>query len=284
MKPNQKGKIFLIVLIISVFFSVQCAVFGADKLKTWVPGEVDNSVSSKLLKLDIDEETTYVLPRPLVLFKLLSESKFSFPSKTEIKTETRYQTETKKALNLGSRCATGIAMMYGEPSESDKQKIGTTILSLAKSLDLIAGLEKEVTALQKSFGSATKKDTEILIDDIFASTEVLFNDRADQHLAVFVSLGGWIKALQISTKSLSMDYNAEASKVLSQGNVIDVYIKSLSGISELVKNRPALESINEALPTIKKLVTVKNNGPIPEENIKQLLIIATQLNEKIETR
>jgi hypothetical protein len=281
MDHKLKSKGFITLLIILAFLSSQSLV-ADTKIKKKVFKQ-NKDFGTEMLNLKIDEKTMYVLPRPMVIFKLLADSKLKLEFVGEINTQSRYLSESKKALNLGARCADGIAMMYGTPSKSQQRDLGTTIMRLSKSLDLTQGLESEIQELQTSLKRGDRKVTEKKIDDIFSSTEILFNQRQDQHLAVFVSLGGWVEALYISTSSLMSNYNADSSKVLSQGNVIDVYIDSLKSRQELVDNQPALTKIASQLPKIKDLVATDKDAPISAQSINQLHQIAKELKKAIES-
>ncbi len=282
MDQKLKSKGFIILLIILAFLSSQC--FAADTKIKKKSFKLKKDFGTEMLDLKIDEKTMYVLPRPMVIFKLLADSKLKFDSVDEINTQTRYLSEAKKALNLGARCADGIALMYGSPTKTQQKDLGTTIMKLSKSLDLTQGLEKDIKELQKSLKQDDRKATEKKIDDVFSSAEILFNNRQDQHLAVFVSLGGWIEALHISTSSLINNYNADASKVLSQGNVIDVYIESLSSMQGLVDSQPALKKIASQLPVIKDLVATDKDAPISKQSINQLHQISKELKKAIESK
>ncbi|MBU2513779.1 hypothetical protein KJ966_20755 [bacterium] len=280
MNQKLKSKSFLILLVVLAFLASQC--FAADPKIKKKDFKLSKDFGTELLNLKIDDETMYVLPRPMIIFQLLSKSDLELGGIVEVNTETRYLSETTKALNLGARCADGISLMYGSPTKEQQRDLGVTLMKLTKSLELTRGLEKEINELQQTLKDNNQKEAEKKIDDIFASAEILFNQRKNKHLAVSVSLGGWIEALYISTSSLMKNYDADASKVLTQGNVIEVYIRSLDSMKDLVASQPVLKKIAAQLPKIKGLVTT-DDEPITRETIAQLHQIAQELKKAVES-
>lgn len=81
--------------------------------------------------------------------------------------------------------------------------------------------------------------------------------------------------------SLMKKYDPEVSKVVALEEVAEAYSTMLEGMEELVEYDDTLSEIAEALPTIKDLVAVEENEPVPEQNIQKLYSITSGLTTTI---
>lgn len=95
--------------------------------------------------------------------------------------------------------------------------------------------------------SATQRDVEkelILLQDV--------------DLAHLISLGGWIRALEISSFAVQKKYTEKRALLLYREDIADYYEYSLNSLNPKLRARPDLKKVGEYLSAIKKEMLLEN--------------------------
>ncbi len=260
------------------------------------------SVSKKPKK---NQKTLYILPRPGDLFVALQKiNKVDWNGLVQVNKETKYPSDHQMALNIGSRSADGLVLVYANDMHGAKN-VWNVINELTTRMNLDKEIEKKQKELKAAIDSILEKQksgkSKIAPEDSkklrralnavhTASKNALKKaDSSDNdpeqntnELATLVSLGGWIEGLYLVTNALSKNYDAESAKQLRQSHLVGLYEMVLKDFSASFKEQAVIKSINQALPEIKSLTKVNKGEPVALENVKKLFTIAKKLKQEIE--
>ena len=242
------------------------------------PSEETVELASIVGMIEIDDSSTYVMPRPIVYFSLVEEigGEYDFSRMVTLNKEWNYSEYIKLALNLGMRSADGMALYA-----SDKNDLFLENMDTIEKIVGILGIEDSIRAvtdeLKKAIESGDKERVKDLADKVYTEAQTALKEQDNEELAQFMTLGSWIKGAHIMAGSLTEKYDPEVSKVVALEEVAGAYITMLEGMEELVEYDDTLSEIAEALPTIKDLVAVEENEPVPEQNIQKLYSITSGL-------
>jgi hypothetical protein len=133
-----------------------------------------------------------------------------------------------------------------------------SLLESARKQD-VAQLKKELTA--------TQKDVELELVTL-----------RDADLAHLISLGGWIRALQVSTAAVEAQFSEERAKHIMREDIADYYSAIVSGLEPRVAERPAFLSMRDILSGLRTEMTV-GEEPVIQKTVAGIAQQAAKLAE-----
>ena len=166
----------------------------------------------------------------------------------------------------------------------------------AEQLDKVEGLAKELTRYGKALGagdrvnrhaaslldSAKNKDVEQLKKEL-ASTqrdvEAELVTLRDADLAHLISLGGWIRALQVSTVAVDKQFSAERARKVMREDIADYYTESVAGLEPRISERPNYRAMRDLLAGLREEMTLKDGEEPTPEMMKEIREQAAKLVE-----
>jgi hypothetical protein len=110
------------------------------------------------------------------------------------------------------------------------------LLDAAKKND-VAEMKKELTATQR---------------DVEAE---LFSLK-DADLAHLISLGGWIRALEVSTVAVDKQFSAERARKVMREDIADYYSESVTGLEPRISERPNYLAMRDLLAGLRTEMTL----------------------------
>jgi hypothetical protein len=108
----------------------------------------------------------------------------------------------------------------------------------------------------------------------------------DIDLAHLISLGGWLRALEVSAHAVNKDYTVDRAKVVYREDIADYYHYALSSMSPDLKGKPNIKQILADLDALKKLMLLEENvNPTPTpEGVKKVNEVTKSLVKHALTR
>jgi hypothetical protein len=181
---------------------------------------------------------------------------------------TRELTRAPKSIRLDNRIkyALSFGVLIGDGflavEEEDTKAIGALgreLLRRAKGIGVeqrVSRHSKELLELAKrSDWAALRKELIITQKDV----ENAMLDLRDEEMAQILSLGGWIRGLEIAAASVSEDFTPERVSKLRQMDLLDYYLQRLDTLSPPLKSTPLISTIISALKEVhQKLAGTKN--------------------------
>lgn len=184
------------------------------------------------------------------------------------------------SLALGSLIADGFLVVHCEKIE-EMENIGRALLKHAKALG--AGMrinQHSQSLLENSVKSDWKKlRAELAATQADVEAEmVLLRDSEVAHL---ISLGGWLRAFEISTAAVSQNYTPDKSRQLGRADIVEYYIANLEDLHPEIKKRPVIEDLIEGLNAMRPILDVPPGKAFTEDEVKDLREKARLLSEVV---
>jgi hypothetical protein len=180
------------------------------------------------------------------------------------------------AIELGFLIADGFLFVQAE--QLDKiPDLATTLTRYGKALGagdrvnrhaaslLDSAKNKDVAQLKKEL-AATQRDVE-------AELVVL----RDSDLAHLISLGGWIRALQVSTVAVDKQFSPERARKVMREDIADYYTESVAGLEPRISERPNYRAMRDLLAGLRAEMVVKDNEEPEQETIAEIREQAAKL-------
>ncbi len=125
--------------------------------------------------------------------------------------------------------------------------------------------KNNVKALKKEL-SATQRDVE---------TDLIY--LRDIDLAHLISLGGWIRALEVSSRAVEKKYTEERARYLYREDIADYYEGSIASLDPRISERPDLKAIRDIMIDLRKKMTLAEGASPDEATVKEIAAAARKL-------
>ena len=76
----------------------------------------------------------------------------------------------------------------------------------------------------------------------------------DQKMAHLISLGGWLRGLEISAGAVEADYSPARAKVLAQPDLVEYFMEELTTLPPAIAHAPLFEKLRQGVKSIKALI------------------------------
>ncbi len=125
--------------------------------------------------------------------------------------------------------------------------------------------EKKIEQLKKELAS-TQRDVE-------AELVVL----RDSDLAHLISLGGWIRALEVSTVAVDKQFSPERARKVMREDIADYYTESVAGLEPRISERPNYLKMRDLLAGMRAEMTLKDGEEPTQETMTDIRKKAAEL-------
>lgn len=182
------------------------------------------------------------------------------------------------AIQLGFLIADGFLVVQAE--QLDKvEKLATELTRYGKALGagdrvnrhaaglLEAAKNKQVDQLKKELAS-TQRDVEAELVTL-----------RDADLAHLISLGGWIRALDVSTAAVDKQFSAERARKVMREDIADYYTESVAGLEPKIAERPNYLKMRDLLAGLRTEMVLKEGEEPKPEMMKEIRNQAAKLVE-----
>lgn len=127
--------------------------------------------------------------------------------------------------------------------------------------------EQNVEQLKKELASA-QRDVEIELITL-----------RDTDLAHLISLGGWIRALEVSSVAVERQYSPERAEKIMREDIADYYTESVGGLEPRISERPNFLEMRDVLSGLRHEMIIEEGGSASPEKIAQIRNKAARLVE-----
>jgi hypothetical protein len=156
------------------------------------------------------------------------------------------------------------------------------LLVQAEQLDKIEEMAKDLTRYGKALGagdrvnrhaaslldSAKNKDVAQLKKELTATqhdVEAELVSLKDADLAHLISLGGWIRALEVSTVAVDKQFSPKRARMVLREDIADYYTESVAGLEPRISERPNYLAMRDVLAGLRtEMVVEDGKEPTPE--------------------
>jgi hypothetical protein len=194
---------------------------------------------------------------------------------TELNTAER----SKYALSFGVLIGDGFLDVEGQQNK-DIESLGRELIRRAK----VLGVEQRVSRhSRKLLDLAKQNDWERLRKELIVTQEDVEKallELRDEPIVHLLSLGGWIRGLQIAAASVAANYSPERAKTLRNLELLDYYLDRLNTLSPRLKRSELVQKITAQLETVRTIF--KDNEELSPPQVNSIQAAATSMVDLIE--
>jgi hypothetical protein len=165
------------------------------------------------------------------------------------------QNRIKYALSFGVLIGDGFLAIEAEDPKAI-EPLGRELLRRAKGL----GVERRVSRHTKELiESAKRSDWTALRKELILTQKDVENamlDLRDEEMVHILSLGGWIRGLEIAAASVSEDFTPERASKLRQLDLLEYYLQRLETLPPPLKTTPLMSAIIFALQDVHRKLDI----------------------------
>ena len=164
----------------------------------------------------------------------------------------------------------------------------------AEQLDKVEDLAKDLTRYGKALGagdrvnrhaaglldSAKQKNVPQLKKELAATqhdVEAELVTLRDADLAHLISLGGWIRALEVSTVAVDKQFSEERAHKVMREDIADYYTESVAGLEPRISERPNYVAMRDLLAGLREEMTLEPGKEPTRETMKEIRTKAAEL-------
>jgi hypothetical protein len=194
---------------------------------------------------------------------------------TELNTAER----SKYALSFGVLIGDGFLDVEAEQNK-DIESLGRELIRRAK----VLGVEQRVSRHSRKLLDLAKQNNwdrlrkELIVTQ--EDVEKALLELRDEPIVHLLSLGGWIRGLQIAAASVATDYTPERAKTLRNLELLDYYLDRLNTLSPRLKRSELIQKLTAQLQTLRPIF--KDNEVLTAPQVSSIQTTATSMLDLIE--
>lgn len=173
------------------------------------------------------------------------------------------------AIELGFLIADGFLIVQAGQMEK-VEGMATDLTRYGKALGAGDRINRHAASLLES---AKKQDVEQLKKELSATqkdVEIELVALRDADLAHLISLGGWIRALEVATVAVDKQFSPERATKVMREDIADYYTEIVAGLEPRISERPNYLEMRDVLAGLRtEMVIPKSSEPTPEK-IKEI--------------
>jgi hypothetical protein len=120
-----------------------------------------------------------------------------------------------------------------------------------------------------------KKDLAATQRDVEAELVTL----RDADLAHLISLGGWIRAFEVSSVAVDKQFSIERARKVMREDIADYYSESVAGLDPRISGRPNYQAMRDLLAGLRTEMVLKDDDEPTPGMMKELRQQAAKLVE-----
>jgi hypothetical protein len=114
-----------------------------------------------------------------------------------------------------------------------------------------------------------------------ADVEQAMLDLRDQKMAHLISLGGWLRGLDICAGAVEANFSPARAKVLEQPELVDYFNQELNTLPPSFAHAPLFEKLRSGVKAIKAILLKAGPGGLQPADVKALHAEAQQLHRAL---
>ena len=224
-----------------------------------------------------------VVPVPSEIFSVLD--KLGDPDwKAQInKAPTPALTErTDVALLLGTVVADGFIAVQAEDVKS-VQQAGKDVLSLATALGVREDVLRHCQAIEDGAQESKWEAVRTELDATQATVRAKMESLRDGALAECISVGGWLRGLEVITQVVGVSWSAERSEVLLQPDLAHYFNDALEEMFPRVAHPARLRQIGDGLARLSEIMQ-SGNDSLSARNVEEMHKLCASMVKMITTK
>ena len=182
------------------------------------------------------------------------------------------------AIELGFLIADGFLVVEAE--QLDKvEDMATDLTRYGKALGAGDRVNRHAASL---LDSARKRNVAQLKKELAATQRDVERELVtlrDADLAHLISLGGWIRALEVSTVAVDKQFSEERARKVMREDIADYYTESVAGLEPRISERPNYLAMRNLLAGLRTEMVLEEDQQPTREMMKEIRKQAAKLVE-----
>jgi hypothetical protein len=204
--------------------------------------------------------------RPLPFAQLWRNPPASTPNRRE-----------QKGLIFGGLIADGFLIVSAQKANL-VDELGRVLIREARGLGVADRVIRHSASLTE-LGRAAKWDkvrSELIQTQ--ADVERALIDLRDEKMAALISLGGWLRGLEIGAAAVEAEFTPERARILAQPELVDYFVEELDTLPPALAHLPLFDKLRDELKQIRTTLTNAQTAGLTLEQVRDIHNRATALN------
>lgn len=173
------------------------------------------------------------------------------------------------ALSLGTLIGDGFLSVQTE-KVSDLEDVGRAVLKFARSL----GAGDRVTSHAKSLlENSAAGDWKMLREDLAGTQRDVEREMVllrDMEMAHLISLGGWLRGLEIVSGSALEPFSPERAALLARTDLVEYFHAILGDLDPSLQKRPHIRDLRAGVQELLELISMPPGKPFETEQVEKI--------------
>jgi hypothetical protein len=191
----------------------------------------------------------------------------------------RLDNRVRFALGFGILIGDGFLAVVGEDAKAIAP-LGRELLRRAKGLGVQLPVNRHSKRLldlaKQSDWNGLRKELIVTQKDV----ETAMLELRDEEMAQLLSLGGWIRGLEIGAASVATDFSPERASKLRQLDLLDYYLQGLETFAPSLRSTPLISKITSDLKEVRQKLSA--DQPLSQGDVSAIQNTAHNLVALIE--
>ena len=187
------------------------------------------------------------VPTPGELFMALDKvAKPNWQTEYRAPVSNAFTNRPQIALNLGGLIADGYLAIEAEDPQQVKN-IGNDLVALSRSLGVSENVLRRERSIEDLADHNAWNELREQLDAVGMEIKSTMESKRDEELVILVTLGMWIRGIEIVSDWMVKNYSLEAAELLRQPAVATFLQTQLDMLPEKVRNDALIKTINDKL-------------------------------------
>lgn len=182
------------------------------------------------------------------------------------------------AIELGFLIADGFLMVQAGQLK-DVEKMAKDLTRYAKALGAGDRVNRHTAGLLESAKNGDVPQLKIELSATQRDVEDELVTLKDADLAHLISLGGWIRALEVSSVAVDKQFSPERARKVMRKDIAEYYSDCITGLEPEISARPNYLAIRNLLEEMSRKMNLENGQEPTPESMKEIRKSSTQLVE-----
>jgi hypothetical protein len=185
-------------------------------------------------------------------------------------------TKATKAIYLGLRVADAFIAVQAKDDKLLRQ-IADVIEKLGADLNVSEPIQKRGKEMRRLVEENKWVQAGTMLATMRGEVISDLKQGKDNDSVVLATMAGWIRGLDVVSDALARQYDAEATKVLRDPELLSYLKKEAEGLSAKTKEQPFVQAFLAKADEMQKLVAIPKEGTMSKENLTTLSQLTNQV-------
>ncbi len=182
------------------------------------------------------------------------------------------------AIELGFLIADGFLMVQAEQLK-DVEKMANDLTRYGKALGAGDRVNRHAAGLLESAKNGNVPQLKVELASCQRDVQDELVSLKDADLAHLISLGGWIRALEVSSVAVDKQFSPERARKVMRKDIAEYYSDCITGLEPRISDRANYSAMRHLLEELGKKMTLEDGREPTPESMKEIRRISTQLVE-----